>query len=111
MELFLSLKNSSPLVIGGGKKVGVVRNEGLQPARVLKLDEAMDRRQLQPMLDVEFEVEGVCDVARLVAEAGDEFNILLWQPARVVPGYSHLDITPHTGRHCDSLRCEGIVVV
>ena len=51
------------------------------------------------------------DIVDLVEEAGQEFDILLWEPSRVVPGHFNLLLTQDTGCHCDSLRCEWIIVM
>ena len=52
-ELFLHL------ALGGGTEIGVLRDVGLEPARLLELDDAVDLSQLHPILDVEFQVEVV----------------------------------------------------
>ena len=77
---------------------------------MLELGDAVDLGQQQSMLDVEFQVEVVCDIGDLVEEAGEAFEIFLWQTTRVVPGTLHLLLSQHTGGDGDSLRCEGIVV-
>ena len=74
-ELFLHLG------LGGGTEIGVLGDVGLEPARLLELDDAMDLRQLHPMLDVELEVEVVGDIVDLVEETGEEFDILLGEPS------------------------------
>ena len=46
---------------------------------MLDLYDAVDLGKLQPMLDIEFQVEVVGDIVDLVEEAGKELDILLWQ--------------------------------
>ena len=72
----------------------------------MELDDAVDLGQLHPMLDVEFRGEIVGDIVDIVEETGQELDILLGEPSRVVPGNPHMLLTQHTWRHCDSLRCE-----
>ena len=67
------------LGLGGGTDIEVLGDVGLEPARLLELDDAVDFIQLHPMLDVEFQVEIVGDIVDLVEETGHQFNILLWQ--------------------------------
>ena len=69
------------LGLGGGTEIGVLRDVGLEPARLLELDDPVDLCQLHPMLDVELEVEVVGDIVDLVEETGQEFDILLWEPS------------------------------
>ena len=67
------------LGLGCGTEIGVLRDVGLEPARLLELDDAVDLCQLHPMLDVEFQVEVVGDIVDLVEETGKKFDILLWE--------------------------------
>ena len=57
--------------------IRVVHNVVLEPCIVLELGDAVYLCQLQPILDVEFEVELVGDIAHLVVETGKEFDVLL----------------------------------
>ena len=77
----------------------------------MELGDAVDLPQLHPVLDIEFQVEVVGRIQQIVEEAGEQFHILLWQPPRVVPASFHIPLSQDTGRHWDSLRSEGIVVV
>ena len=62
-ELFFDLR------LGGGTEIGFLCDVGLEPARLLELDDAVDLRQLEPVRDVEFQAEVVCEIADLVEEA------------------------------------------
>ena len=64
----------------GGTEIGVLRDVGLGPARLLELDEAVDLCQLHPMLDVEFQFEVVGDIVDVDEEAGEEFDVFLPEP-------------------------------
>ena len=50
-------------------EIGLLRDVGLETARLLELYYAVNFRQLQPMLDVEFEILVVSDLTDLVEEA------------------------------------------
>ena len=58
------------LGLGGGTEICVLPDVWLQPARLLELDDAVYISQLQPMLDVEFEVQIVGDIVDLIEETG-----------------------------------------
>ena len=59
----------------------------------------MDRCQCQTVLDLEFQVEIVCDIAHIVEVAEEQFDILLLQTPGVRPRNLKLLLTLHTGRH------------
>ena len=58
------------LKLGAGTQIGILGDVALEPARWLELDDAVVLSQLQPMLDIEFEVDVVEDVHGRVEEAG-----------------------------------------
>ena len=69
------------LGLGGGTEICIHCDVGLEPARLLELDDAVDFSQIHPMLDVEFQVEVVSDIVYLVEETVEEFDGSLWEPS------------------------------
>lgn len=70
-----------------------------------------DVQQLQPMLDLELEVEVVSEIVELVEEGGPDFDVLLWETPGVVPGNLHLLVFLKSGGDGDSIRFQWIVIV
>ena len=68
------------LGLGCATEIGVLRDVGLEPARLLELDDAVDIRQLHPMLDVELEGEVVGDIVHIVQETGKGFDVFCGRP-------------------------------
>ena len=68
------------LGLGAGTEIGVLGDVGLEPARLLEINDAVDLCQVHPVLDLEFQGEVVGDIVDIVEETGQEFNILLGEP-------------------------------